>query len=252
MATPEINRDYEVGIGSNPYFDAPAALQIVDRVIENVYMPFRGQVGFETERATLVRPRHVDHMENDAEHSWHTALMLDIFWSNKGQLNLNFPDNFDVGKALRFAMIHDLPEIYGRDIDAVTPNAELKAGKVEEEHIAMNGLAMQLPFMRQITTSWKEYDRKDTPEAEFINDIDKNIATRLICHDGGEKWKRWKDSTGLEYSTPRDEMCEVMRGKMKTPFGHKLFDEIEADLDNHPEYFPTQSQVDRLYTRSAL
>ena len=45
--------------------------------------------------------------ENDAEHSFHLALMVIVFWED-------FPE-LDLLKCLKLALLHDLVEIYAGD-----------------------------------------------------------------------------------------------------------------------------------------
>jgi hypothetical protein len=105
-------------------FEAGAALGMIDGIITDIYLPFRGQAGYGTERAVLVEPPHVPHRENDAEHSWHLGLTIQVLWDNREALGIEFPESFDVAKAVQLAAAHDILEIWDPDVDAVTPNAE--------------------------------------------------------------------------------------------------------------------------------
>jgi 5'-deoxynucleotidase YfbR-like HD superfamily hydrolase len=216
--------------------DANAALQIFDKFITDIYLPMRGAPGYGTERAIYVARPHVEHRENNMEHMGHVSTMTLIIWDNRKELGIKFPENFDIAKAHRFAQAHDYVELLAPDVDAVTPDRKLLLEKDHHEQLAAKEMKLKYPFFRRIIEDWEEYHRKDNPEAHYVSDIDKLASTRNICMDGGRKWREWED-----YITFRHDMCSIYRAKLYTEFGHRLFDEIEKDLDNHPEYFSSEN-----------
>lgn len=221
-------------------FQAKAALDVIDKVIKEVYLPFRGAPGYGTERAIFVEDPHVPHRENDAEHSWHIDLTLQVLWDNQEKLGIDFPPDFNMQKALQFAIKHDTIEIWAEDVDATTKNTSLLEHKAAREKAAHILMKEKYPYLNGIADIWEEYEQKSSFEAQIVSDIDKVAATRVICLDGGKKWHKWEGG-----QCTREEMCRRYRDKLITPFGHALWDELERDLDNHPEYFPG---VDRTYT----
>jgi 5'-deoxynucleotidase YfbR-like HD superfamily hydrolase len=216
-------------------FHAKETLEVIDRIITDVYLPFRGAEGYKTERAILVEDPHVPHRENDAEHSWHVAFTLQVFWDNQEKLGINFPPNFDMQKALQFGIKHDIIEIWSEDVDGTTQDLNLLRYKKDREVAAHKLIKEQYPYLNGIADIWEEYENKSKFEAQLISDIDKIIATRIICLDGGKKWQNWDG-----FPVTREEMCKRYRNKLITPLGHALWDELERDLDKHPEYFPAQ------------
>lgn len=87
----------------------------------------------EIDKAKLVERRvlvsDLSRYENDAEHSWHTAMFA---WLFKDDL----PKNLDIDKVIRMLLIHDLGEIYAGDTFAfdkvnkkTQPGRETKAIK---------------------------------------------------------------------------------------------------------------------------
>jgi len=75
-------------------------------------------------------------LENDAEHSWHLAMMVWVFAPH-------YEQPIDLEKALKMALIHDLPEIYAGDVPAF--DVEGRLGKDERERRAMERLLLLLP-----------------------------------------------------------------------------------------------------------
>jgi 5'-deoxynucleotidase YfbR-like HD superfamily hydrolase len=220
-------------------FQADAALDQIDRIITDIYLPFRGQTGYGTERAIFIEPPHAGHRENDAEHSWHLGLTAQVLWDNREALGLVFPDDYDPLRATQFAQVHDVIELWAPDVDAMTPHVDRIDNKKSSEWAARKLMRSQAPYLAGVAEVWEEYEHKDSPEARFVSDLDKIISTRIIYLDGGRKWHDWEG-----YSTSRETMCERQRGKLLTPVGHAIFDALERDLDNHPEYFPEPAATD--------
>lgn len=77
-----------------------------------------------------------DRRENDAEHSWHLALMV--------LLLAEYADEpIDVGHAIKLVIIHDMVEIYAGDSPVFDPAAIVD--QVERELAAADRLFTMLP-----------------------------------------------------------------------------------------------------------
>lgn len=210
-----------------------AALHVVDGIITHIYLPFRGQIGHKTERAILVEEPHVPHRENDAEHSWHLAFTCEVLYSNRENLGIDFGENFDIGLAIRESVPHDVPEIRSGDVDMTSPVGEHHTEKQQKELIAMSELATELPWLNGISELWHGYEPREKFESQFVSDIDKLIALRMICLDGGTKWHSWDN-----YTTSKLPMLQTVWAKLYTHIGKQLFSAAEIDIEEHPEYFP--------------
>lgn len=220
---------YEVSFSSaetigGPNFDARRAMGAIDEIITEIYLNFR-----RVERAVLVAPAQIEHKENDAEHSWSIPFTAMVLHDMRAELGLEFPADFDIDKALALAVVHDVPEIKADDVDAMTPNLNLLILKTQREQAAFKYFLENFPNLAGVMRRWQEYERKDASEAQFISDIDKIFATRMIFLDGGKKWRA--QQVNRETNSIRT------RGKLLTDMGHKLFDELEQDFDAHPEVF---------------
>ena len=234
----EIKTD-EIG-GVN--FNARLALEVIDEIITDIYLPFRGAEGYDTERAVLVAAPHVPHRENDAEHSWNVDITGQVLYDVRHDIGLEFPENFDINKASVLCAGHDLIEIESGDVEAMTPDPSVIALKSLRERIAARNLSEKHPNLRGVMQRWQEYERKDTPEAQYISDVDKILACRMIFIDGGKKWHEWNG-----YQTGREDMVTRIRAKLLTDMGHKLFDELEKDIDANPEVFPYSDMRERVH-----
>lgn len=225
----------EVGISSH---GARAAMELIDEIIRDIYLPFRGAKGYGTERAVLVAKPHAMHRENDAEHSWHLAFTVRVLWDARAELGLSFPPEFDIARAVQHAIDHDVVEIWAADVDALTLDSNHIELKREREAAALDRLTSLYPSLGGLAVRIKEYEDRQSPETQYVSDLDKILATRMIYLDGGKKWHDWEGQP-----VTKQHMVQVMRGKLRTPLGHALFDVIEEDVSKTPEVFPAREDL---------
>jgi putative hydrolase of HD superfamily len=119
--------------------------------------------------------------ENDAEHSWHLALMVPVL--------AEYADEpIDVGHTIRLVVVHDLVEIYAGD----TPlyDDKLRVDQAERELAAADRLFGLLPEdqAREFRALWDEFEARVTPEARFAKAIDRLEPNLLNWMAGGGTW----------------------------------------------------------------
>lgn len=104
--------------------------------------------------------------ENDAEHSWHIALMAILFKKYA-------PEGCDIAKAVQMCIVHDLIEIYAGDTFAYDPAANV--GKADREKAAADKLFAELPdyIGSEIRQMWEEFDAMETPTAKYAAAMDR-------------------------------------------------------------------------------
>lgn len=103
--------------------------------------------------------------ENDAEHSWHLAVMAQL-------LAEYAKDAPDIARAVRMVTVHDLIEIYAGDTYAY--DAEGAKSKAERESKAADRLFGILPSDQgaEIRALWEEFDRRETADARYAACLD--------------------------------------------------------------------------------
>jgi 5'-deoxynucleotidase YfbR-like HD superfamily hydrolase len=116
-------------------------------------------------RTVGYRPRH---LENDSEHSYQLALAA---WSANQQYNLKLNEE----KILKFALVHDLVEIYAGDVDAHGSKKKI-LGKKTQEQKSLQQLKSDYPELTEIWNAVDEYELKNTLESRLVHTIDKLIA----------------------------------------------------------------------------
>lgn len=120
--------------------------------------------------------------ENDAEHSWHLALMAFVLAEYANE-------PVDVCKTMKMVMLHDVIEIDAGDTYAY--DSAGNATKRERELQAAERLYRLLPEdqAQEYRSLWDEFEAQETPEAKFANTLDK-VQPLLLNHaSGGRSWR---------------------------------------------------------------
>lgn len=104
--------------------------------------------------------------ENDAEHSWHLAMMAIL-------LEEYASESVDLKRVLSMVIVHDLVEIYAGDTFAY--DVEGNKDKELREEQAADKLFSLLPKEQgaYIRSLWEEFDRMDTPDSRFAASLDR-------------------------------------------------------------------------------
>ena len=147
--------------------------------------------------------------ESVAGHSWGVAwLVLALL-----------PDTMDRGRALAYAVLHDLPEVRVGDLtpkDQVSP-----AHKHQREAAAMEGLAARVGETRggALSELWQAYEAQGDPEARFVRELDRlDMALQALTYarQGAQGMAEFLESA-----------AEVVRDPALAP----LLSEVRARLD---------------------
>lgn len=120
--------------------------------------------------------------ENDAEHSWHLAMMAVILeeYSEK---------KVDIERVIKIALVHDLIEVYAGDTFAY--DAKGNEDKYEREVAAAEKLFGILGGEQgaEIRALWDEFEEMETPESRYANAIDRLQPLILNYMTNGHTWK---------------------------------------------------------------
>ncbi|MDW7694065.1 HD domain-containing protein [Flammeovirgaceae bacterium SG7u.111] len=120
--------------------------------------------------------------ENDAEHSWHLALMAVLLAEHANEPNL------DVGKAVKMVLIHDVVEIDAGDTYAY--DAKGMEDQAEREQKAADRIFAILPEdqAKEFRAIWDEFEERKTPEAKYAAALDRLHPMLLNFLSGGKSW----------------------------------------------------------------
>lgn len=105
--------------------------------------------------------------ENDAEHSWHLAVMALVLAEHTNAPSL------DLGRVIRMVLVHDIVEIDAGDTYCYDDAAH--SGKDERERAAADRLFSLLPKDQaaELRGLWEEFEARRTPEARFAAALDR-------------------------------------------------------------------------------
>ena len=120
--------------------------------------------------------------ENDAEHSWHLAVMAFVLADHANE-------RIDVLKTIKMALLHDVVEIDAGDTYAYdTAGNETKR---ERELAAADRIFGLLPDAQrdEYRGLWDEFEAMETAEARFANMLDKVQPLLLNDASGGRSWE---------------------------------------------------------------
>lgn len=122
--------------------------------------------------------------ENDAEHSWHLAVMAMLLSEYAAVKDL------DVLRVIKMVLIHDLVEIDAGDTYCYDEKGY--EDKDEREQKAADRLFNLLPAdqAQEMMELWREFEEMKTPEASFAASLDRFQPLVLNYKTGGHTWKR--------------------------------------------------------------
>lgn len=120
--------------------------------------------------------------ENDAEHSWHLALMAAL-------LSEHANEEIDLAKTMTMVLIHDIVEIDAGDTYAY--DTEGYTTKREREVKAADRIFRLLPDNQaeEMIALWEEFESGETPEARFAHALDHTQPIMLNDATDGKSWK---------------------------------------------------------------
>lgn len=134
-----------------------------------------------------------DRHENDAEHSWHLAMMAIIFAEHANE-------PVDVLKVLKMVLIHDIVEIEAGDtflFDTAKDHVN-----TEEELIAAKRIFGMLPEEQttELIAVWEEFEAAETPEAKFAKALDRFEPVLQNVSNNGGTWTEFQVKFNTVYN----------------------------------------------------
>lgn len=153
--------------------------------------------------------------ENDAEHSWHIAIMALLFTEYT-------VEPVDVSRAVKMCVVHDLIEIYAGDTFAYDVKGNMD--KAQREQAAADKLFAMLPSEqgKEIRNLWEEFDAMQTPNAKYAACMDRLQPFLHNTLTNGHTW--------VEGGTCRP-MVEKRMAIIKE-FMPQVYPWVEQNIDN--------------------
>ena len=125
-----------------------------------------------------------DRNENDAEHSWHLALMAIVLMEHSNK-------SIDLLKVIKMVLIHDIVEIDAGDTfiyDTLKDHSN-----TNEERLAANRIFGLLPTAQaeELIAIWEEFEAGETDEAKFAKAMDRLEPLLQNTSNDGGTWKEF-------------------------------------------------------------
>ncbi|NLX80714.1 MAG: HD domain-containing protein [Proteiniphilum sp.] len=137
-----------------------------------------------------------DRRENDAEHSWHLAMMALVLAEHANE-------DIDILKVIKMVLIHDIVEIdsgdiffYDADNGHNNTEAELKAAK------RIFGI-LPAEQAEELINIWLEFEDAETAEARFAKSLDRFEPLLQNYSNKGGTWQEFDVSHDMVYGMKR-------------------------------------------------
>ena len=125
-----------------------------------------------------------DRPENDAEHSWHLAMMAIILAEHSNE-------PIDVAKVMKMVLIHDIVEIDSGDVFAY--DTTKSHDNFDEELKAARRIFGILPEEQaeEFINLWIEFEEMKTPESKFARLLDRLEPLLQNASNNGGTWREF-------------------------------------------------------------
>jgi putative hydrolase of HD superfamily len=144
---------------------------------------------------------HSDRNENDAEHSWHLALMAIVLAEHSDK-------PIDVLKVVKMVLIHDIVEIDAGD--TFIYDSQKNHSNTDEERLAANRIFGLLPKKQaeELIAIWEEFEAGETNEAKFARSMDRLEPLLQNTSNNGGTWKEF----GVSYDKVYEKKSVIKEG----------------------------------------
>lgn len=158
--------------------------------------------------------------ENDTEHSYNLALAAWLI-IEKDKLPL------DLNLCLKYALVHDLVEVYAGDSFALDPKQVANKAEKEREAIRLIGAD---PLTTDFASYIQEYENLVNEEAKFIYSLDKLMPAFGILYGKELIWKNHKMT--------QEDWEDTFKTKIEvSEFTKPYLDFVVTEQRKHPELF---------------
>ena len=142
-----------------------------------------------------------DRCENDAEHSWHLALMTIVLAEHANE-------SINVLKVVKMVLIHDIVEIDAGDV-FIYDTAKNHCN-TDEERLAANRIFGLLPKKQaeEMIAIWEEFETGETNEAKFAKSMDRLEPLLQNTSNEGGTWKEF----GVNYEKVYEKKSVIKEG----------------------------------------
>ena len=172
------------------------------------------------EKRTGWQLRNITDPETVADHTWGVTLLTLIYT----------PKELDRDKALKIATIHDLGETEIGDIAKRKVNHQQEITDKEKQKIEEKTVKNLSKKIKQdeILSLWKEYENRETPEAQFVKDMDMiDMCLQALKYEKQQRYNPEEENENFQEYEHLDEFYATTKERINTKIGEELFREIK-------------------------
>ncbi|AWG26753.1 HD domain-containing protein [Flavobacterium kingsejongi] len=159
--------------------------------------------------------------ENDAEHSWHLALMAIVLSEHSNEA-------IDILKVIKMVLIHDIVEIDAGDTFIYDTQKDHQNTK--DERLAANRIFGMLPEeqSKEFIMIWEEFEAGETKEAKFAKAMDRLEPLLQNSSNNGGTWEEY----GVKYEKVYEKKSVIKEGSnVIWSYAEKLIDDsVESGI----------------------
>lgn len=176
------------------------------------------------EKRTGWQLRNIEKPETVAGHTWNVTLLTLIYT----------PKELDQHKAMKLATIHDLGEteigdIAKRKIEHQQKITDKEKQKLEEKTVKKLSEKIN---QEELLKLWKEYEKRKTPEAQFVKDMDLiDMVLQALKYEKQQRYNPKEENPHFEKHEHLDEFYATTKNRLKTETGKKLFKNIKKEYE---------------------
>lgn len=145
-----------------------------------------------------------DRRENDAEHSWHLAMMALVLAEHANE-------PVDILKVMKMVLIHDIVEIDTGDIFYY--DTQQSHDNTDQERVAANRIFGLLPkeLADEFIAVWEEFELGDSSEARFARSLDRFEPLLQNASNNGGTWEEF----GVSYERVLEKKQSMNKGSQR-------------------------------------
>ncbi len=158
-------------------------MQLPDKLLNQIeFIKEIDKIKYIQRRTKLINS---DRRENDAEHSWHLAMMTIILAEYANE-------PIDVLKVVKMVLIHDIVEIDAGD--TFIYDSKKNHCNTENELKAAQRIFGLLPSEQrdELIAIWQEFEAGETPEARFAKSMDRLEPLLQNTSNNGGTWREYQ------------------------------------------------------------
>ncbi len=142
-----------------------------------------------------------DRPENDAEHSWHLAVMAIVLAGHSNEA-------VDILKVVKMVLIHDIVEIDAGDVFIY--DTTKNHTNTDEERLAAERIFGLLPTeqAKELIAIWEEFEAGETSEAKFARSMDRLEPLLQNFSNSGGTWQEYD----VKYETVVEKKKKIAEG----------------------------------------